>query len=89
MKLYRDTTSHQHHHLTLLYLTLFRGDDTIPKEIKPTACMKEAYDLIDKTKEHILMYNCKKVVRGFKGRTLGDEDLWNFEGPSTVKESIK
>ena len=35
------------------------------------------------------MYNCKKVVRGFKERTLGDEDLWDFEGPHTVKESIK
>ena len=35
------------------------------------------------------MYDCKKVVRGFKVRTLGDEDLWDFEGPPTVKESIK
>ena len=69
--------------------TLFRGDDIIPKEIKPTACIKESYDLIDKRKEHVLMYDCKKVVRGFKGRTLGDEDLWDFEGPPTVKESIK
>ena len=69
--------------------TLFRGDDIIPKEIKPTACIKESYGLIDKTKEHVLMYNCKKVVRGFKGRMLGDEDLWDFEGPPTVKESIK
>ena len=69
--------------------TLFRGKDTIPKEIKPTACIKESYDLIDKTKEHVLMYDCKKVVRGFKGRTLGDEDLWDFEGPPTVEESIK
>ena len=69
--------------------TLFRGDDIIPKEIKPTAYIKESYDLIDKTEEHVLMYDCKKVVRGFKGRTLGDEDLWDFEGPPTVKESIK
>ena len=69
--------------------TLFREDDIIPKEIKPTACIKESYDLIDKTKEHVLMYDCKKVVRGFKGRMLGDKDLWDFEGPPTVKESIK
>ena len=51
--------------------------------------MKESYDLIDKSKEHVLMYDCKKIVRGFKWTTLGDEDLWDFEGPATVKESMK
>ena len=60
--------------------SLFRGDDMIPREIKPTSCIKESHDLIDKSKEHVLIYDCKKVVRGFKGRTVGDVYLWDFEG---------
>ena len=36
-----------------------------------------------------LFMTAKKIVRGFKGTMLGDEDLWDFEGPPTVKESMK
>ena len=67
--------------------TLFAMDDKFPKQIQPTSCIEESFDLINRNKEHVLMYDCKRVVRGFKGKQFGDEDLWGFEGPPTLKES--
>ena len=32
------------------------------KEIPPAKCIQQAFDLLDKTKDHILLYNFKKVV---------------------------
>ena len=67
--------------------TLFNTNDTFPKNIDPTSCIKESFELLDKRKEHVLMYDLKKVVHGFKGKQYGDEDLWSFEGPPSLKES--
>ena len=66
--------------------TLFAMDDKFPKEIQPTSCIEESFELVNRNKEHVLMYDCKRVVRGFKGKQFGDEDLWGFEGPPTLKE---
>ena len=66
--------------------TLFYEDYGFPKEIPPTNCIQQAFDLQDKTKDHILPYDFKKVVRGLKGNKLGDEDMWSFEGLPTLQE---
>ena len=53
--------------------TLFNTNDTFPKNIDPTSCITESFELLDKKKEHVLMYDLKKVVCGFKGKQHGDE----------------
>ena len=63
--------------------TLFNEDYGFPKEIPPTNCIPHAFNLLDKSKNHILLYDFKKVVRGLKG----DEDMWSFEGPPTLQET--
>ena len=67
--------------------TLFNEKYGFPKEINPTNCIQEAFDLLDKTKDHILLYDFKKVVRGLKGPKMGDKDMWSFEGPPTLQET--
>ena len=67
--------------------TLFNEDYGFPKEIPPTNCIQQAFDLLDKTKDHILLYDFKKVVCGLKGNKLGDEDMWSFEGLPTLQET--
>ena len=56
--------------------TLFSEDYGFPKEIPPTNC-----------KDHILLYDFKKVVHGLKGQKMGDEVIWSFEGPPTLEET--
>ena len=60
--------------------TLFRGDDIIPKEKKPTTCIKESYDLIDKIKEHVLMYDCIKELEDLK------EEHWGMKICGILKD---
>ena len=67
--------------------TLFNEDYGFPKEIPPTNCIQQTFDLLDKTKDHILLYDFKEVVHGLKGNKLGDEDMWSFEGPPTLQET--
>ena len=67
--------------------TLLNEDYGFPKEIHPTNCIQQAFNLQDKTKDHILLYDFKKVVCGLKGNKVGDEDMWSFEGPPTLQET--
>ena len=67
--------------------TLFNEDYGIPKEIPLTNCIPQAFDLLNKTKDHIIMYDFKKVARGKKGDNKGDEDMWSFESPPTLQET--
>ena len=67
--------------------TLFNEEYGFPKEINPTNCFQEAFDLLDKTKDYILLYDFKKVVHGLKGPKMGDEDMRSFEGPPTLQET--
>ena len=64
------------------------GDGTgLNKVINPMNCIEESFNLIDKKKQHVLVYDMKKVIRGFKGNKGGDEDMWSCEGPPTLIES--
>ena len=67
--------------------TLFNEEYGFPKEINPTDCIQEAFDLLDKTKDHILVYDFKKVVCGMKRPKMGDEDMWSFKGPPALQET--
>ena len=69
--------------------TLSNEEYGFPKEIPPTKCIQQAFDLLDKTKDHILLYDFKKVVRGWKGHKMGDEEMKSFEGPPTLQETYK
>ena len=42
--------------------TLFNEEYSFLKEIPPTKCIQQAFDLLDKTKDQILLYDFKKVV---------------------------
>ena len=66
---------------------MFNEDSGFPKEIPLTNCISQAFDLLNKTKDHIIMYDFKKVARGKKGDNKGDEDMWSFEGPPTLQET--
>ena len=52
-------------------------------------CIEDSFNLIGKDKQHVLVYDMKKVIRGFKGKKGGDEDMWSFEGPPTLQESYQ
>ena len=67
--------------------TLFNEDYGFPKEIHSTNCIQQAFNLLDKTKDHILLYDFKKVICGLKGQKIRDEDMWSFEGPPTLEET--
>ena len=69
--------------------TLFNEEYGFLKESPPTKCIQQAFDLLDKTKDHILLYDFKKVVRGLKGHKKGDEDMWSFEGPPYIARNIQ
>ena len=43
--------------------------------------------MLDKSKDHIHLYDFKNVVRGLKGDNKGDEDMWSSEGPPTLQET--
>ena len=44
--------------------TLFNEDYGFPKKIPSTNCIQQAFNLLDKTNDHILLYDFKKVVCG-------------------------
>ena len=67
--------------------TLFNEDYGFPKEFPPTNCIPQAFDLLDTSKDHILLYDFKKVARGLKGDKKGNEDMWSFEGLPTLQET--
>ena len=67
--------------------TLFNEDYGFSKEIPPTNCIQQAFNLLDETKYHTLLYDFKKVVCGLKGNKLEDEDMWSFEGPPALQET--
>ena len=67
--------------------TLFIDGNCLSSVIQPTKCINESFDLINKEKEHVLVYDMKKVVNGFEGYKGGDEDIWNCEGPPTLEQS--
>ena len=67
--------------------TLFGKQCGIPKFIHP-GIVEESFDLIKKDKQYVLSYDLKKVTRGFK-KDQGDEDMWNFEGPPTLEDSLR
>ena len=46
--------------------TLFATDDQFPKDIQPTPCIEQSFDLVDKEKGHVLMYDCKRVLKRFQ-----------------------
>ena len=68
-------------------LRLFGDGTGLNKVINAMNCIEESFNLIDKKKQHVLVYDMKKVIRGFKGNKGGDEDMWSCEGPPTLIES--
>ena len=67
--------------------TLFNEEYGFLKEIPPTKCIQQAFDFLDKTKDHIMLYDFTKAVRGLKGHKMGEKDMWSFEGLPTLQET--
>ena len=67
--------------------TLFNNDEAL-KEIPPTSKIQQSYNFVDRTKEHVLTYDGKKLSRGYKGKKYGDEDMWGIENKPTLEESV-
>ena len=69
--------------------TLFCDTDPSLKVIPPTHKIERSFELIDRRKEHVLAYDLKKLGRGYKGKELGDEDMWGTEQKPNLEERLE
>ena len=68
--------------------TLKKSKTQIPKDV-PCGIINQSLEMLDKNKEFILSLDGKQVGPGFKEHGVGDVNLWGFEGPPSLNESLR
>ena len=68
--------------------TLRKSKTEIPKDV-PCGLIDESLEMLDNNKEFILSLDGKQVGQGLKEHGVGDVDLWGFEGPPSLKDSLR
>ena len=67
---------------------LRKSKTNIPKDIS-CGVIDEAVNLLVPEKEYILSLDGKQVGQGLKDNGIGDVDLWGFEGPPSLKDTLR
>ena len=67
---------------------LRKSKTNIPKDIL-CGIIDEAVNLLVPEKEYILSLDGKQVGQGLKDNGIGDVDLWDFEGPPSLKDTLR
>ena len=60
----------------------------LPKCVK-CGIIQESIGLVDKEKEYVLALDGKQASSGLLNDTEGDVNLWGYEGPPTLEESLE
>ena len=60
----------------------------IPKDV-PCGLITKSFEMLDGSKEFILSLDGKQVGSGLKEHGVGDVNLWGFEGPPSLKDSLR
>ena len=66
---------------------LNRSKTNIPTSVEP-GIINEAIKLIDKTKQIVLSMDGKQTGKGLNNKGQGDVNLWGFEGPPSLQETL-
>ena len=67
--------------------TLIRSQSGIPQFV-PSGIIYESFNILDTDKEYFICMDGKQIGRGLKDMMQGDVDLWGFEGPPSLKDTI-
>ena len=51
--------------------------------------INESMKLLDKDKELVLLIDGNQLIPGLINESEGDENLWGYEGPPTLKENLQ
>ena len=68
--------------------TLRKSKMQIPKDV-PCGVIEESLQNLDNNKEFILSLDGKQVGQGLKENGVGDVNLWGFEGPPSLHETLE
>ena len=68
--------------------TLRKSKTDIPKDV-PCGIIDESLEMLDNSKEFILSLDGKQVGQGLKEHGVGDVHLWGFEGPPSLKDTLR
>ena len=68
--------------------TLRKSKTQIPKDV-PCGIIEESLQNLDNDKEFILSLDGKQVGQGLKENGVGDVNLWAFEGPPSLHETLE
>ena len=66
---------------------LRKSKTEIPKDVE-CGIIEESFGILEKEKEFILSLDGKQVGQGLKEDGVGDVNLWGFEGPPSLKETL-
>ena len=68
--------------------TLRKSKTDIPKDV-PCGIIDEAFFNLNNDKEFILSLDGKQVGQGLKDDGVGDVNLWGFEGPPSLEQTLR
>ena len=68
--------------------TLRKSKTNIPKDV-PCGIIDESFHILDNAKEFILSLDGKQVGQGLKENGVGDVNLWGFEGPPSLEDTLR
>ena len=68
--------------------TLRKSKTQIPKDV-PCGIIEESLQNLDNDREFILSLDGKQVRQGLKENGVGDVNLWGFEGPPSLHETLE
>ena len=55
----------------------------------PTGVINEGIKMLDPSKEYIISLDGKQTGKGLKEVGQGDVDMWGFEGPPSLQDTIE
>ena len=67
---------------------LRKSKTQIPKDV-PCGLITKSFEMLDGSKEFILSLDGKQVGSGLKEHGVGNVNLWGFEGPPSLKDSLR
>ena len=67
---------------------LRKSKTEIPKDVE-CGIIEESFATLEKDKEFILSLDGKQVGQGLKEDGVGDVNLWGFEGPPSLKDTLR
>ena len=68
--------------------TLRKSKTEIPKDV-PCGIIEDSLSLLDVNKEYILSLDGKQAGQGLKEDGVGDVNLWGFEGPPSLQDTLR